>query len=440
VSAAPQIAAAQIVNARSAAPQTVPLRRRRRWTTPMPERSFWIFFGASLLFNFGFSAYFFLYNLYLVDLNYVEASIGRIMAAMSLGTVAGTLPVGMLAGRFGLRRTLLVCLPLASLASAARACLPYYTAQLAFAFVTGLTLCAWGVCLAPSVARLTNESTRPFAFSVIFASGIGMAGVGALSAGRLPALLQSAIPGGLQHTAISSLQAKQITLLLACAAAMLAVLPLASLRLGMRTEQARMLRRPHPFLLRFLPVIALWSFITSAFAPFATVYFTRHFTIPLERVSTIFSISQAAQCAGVLLAPFVLRLLGLGSSVMWTQLAAACGLAALAATHTASHAIWIYWVYIAMNYMSEPALFSLLMERVPQDQRSSASSMNMLVASLVQSFAAAIAGSAITRLGYGPVFCGLALCACASAILFRQMANSTAPDSRPGAYIHPERS
>lgn len=391
----------------------IPMERRASWRERVPGRPFWLYFVAALFFNFGFAAYFFLYNVYLAQIGFNEARIGRIVAAMSLGTVAGTLPVGYAASRFGIRRTLCFALPLAAGAGMLRAMMPSYPSQIFLGLLIGTTLCAWGVCLGPSVARLTSERTRPMAFSFMFSSGIAMAGVGSVAAGHFPALLQRVHVAG---------DGVRLTLMLSSASVLAALLPLLMLDLGPAESAPPVLQRPNAFLRRFLVGVALWGFVAGSFTTFAAVYFTRALRVPLPELGNIFFLSQIAQCVGVLLAPMLLRRLNLGVSVMSTQLAAAAAMGLLALAHTPKHAMVLYWSYLAATYMSEPALFSLLMEQMPAAERPQASSWHMLTAALTQSITAALTGAAITAVGYRSVFVALAVVGAASGVLFRQIA------------------
>lgn len=388
---------------------------RAPWHQRLPERPFWIYFAASLFFNVGFAAYFFLYNVYLAQLGFSEARIGRVAAALSLGTVAGTLPVGYASSRFGIRRTLLVAIPLTATAAAARIVLPSYGAQLIFGFLTGAALCSWGVCLGPSVARLTSERTRPMAFSFLFAAGIGMAGVGSVVASHVPALLEHAYALG--HTL-----AVRWTLVLGCLTTLASLLLLCVLELGPSQITPPVLQRPGRFLRRFLIGIALWGFVAGGFSTFAAVYFTRSLSVPLPRLGTIFFVAQIAQCAGVLIAPLLLRRFRFSTSVMATQLSAACAMALLAFAARPSHAAMFYWIYITATYMSEPALFTMLMDRIPAPERPQASSWHMLTASLTQSVTAVLIGAAITAAGYHTVLLGLAIAGAACGLLFYRIA------------------
>lgn len=374
---------------------------RLPWRARLPERAFWPYFSSSVLFNIGFAAYFFLYNVYLVRLGFTEARIGRIAAVLSLGTVVGTLPVGYASSRFGIRRTLFVALPIAALSGSLRIIFPSYVAQLLYGFITGSALCAWGVCLGPSVAMLTSERTRATAFSFIFSSGITMVGVGSLVAGHFPTLLQNTLK-------IAPASSIRFTLILSCAAVFVALLPLSIVELGPSQTSPPVLQKPNSFLRRFLFGIVLWSFVAGAFSTFTAVYFTHALGVPLPRLGNIFFVAQIAQCLGVLAAPIISRRFRLGISVMTTQCAAAAALAILALLHAPGQAMWLYWIYIACIYMSEPALFALLMDEVPAPERPQASSWHMLTASLTQSVTAVVTGAAISAAGYRLVFLSLA--------------------------------
>src|SRR6185312_5809866 len=168
---------------------------RQRWLANVPRGQFWVFFTAAIFFNFGFSAYFFLFNLYLLNFGFNEKFLGFVGGLMAIGTIIGTIPAGVAAQRFGLRAILTGCVVLTVCFSILRALIVWQPAQLILAVCGGLTLCSWAVCLSPSVAGLATEQQRPVAFSLIFASGIGVAGFGAFFAGRLPAWILSLAPG-----------------------------------------------------------------------------------------------------------------------------------------------------------------------------------------------------------------------------------------------------
>src|SRR5207245_2033927 len=140
--------------------------------------------------------------------------------------VAGVLPCAAIVHRFGLKPTLVSCFAGTAVACALRTLLVGTPALLVSAFVGGALLSIWAVCISPAVALLTSERARPAGFSVIFGSGIGLGVLGGLVGGRLPGWLLSAA------IATSQAGAKQMALMAAGAFSLLALWPLATLRLG----------------------------------------------------------------------------------------------------------------------------------------------------------------------------------------------------------------
>ena len=399
----------------------------RRLSAKAPRGQFWLFFTAALFFSFGFSIFFFLFNLYLLGFHMNERSLGLIGGLMAFGSILGTIPAGTCAQRFGLRLTLVTGLLCTVIFSLARICFVAQPAQFALAVLTGMTLCSWAVCLSPTVANLTTELERPFAFSLMFSSGIAMAALGALVAGQLPGWLRY-LP-----------QASRVALELACGAAAVAIIPLLRLNLPEAPPRVRPLQLAHPFLRRFLPAMAVWGLVTGSFPPFANVYFVHHLGFSLPRMGWILSLSQLVQFLAILCAPLLFRRTGLVKGVVLTQIATAAALAALALIHGATPAIWLYAVYMAMQYMNEPGIYSLLMDQIPAEQRSSASASTFFVTSACQAIASATMGVAIVRFGYSLVLLGIAAVAAAATLLFARITrlSPVAPDHlQEPAVIH----
>jgi MFS family permease len=399
----------------------------RRLLANAPRGQFWLFFTAALFFNLGFSIFFFLFNLYLLGFHFTERSLGLIGGFMALGGILGTIPVGLCAQRLGLRLTLVIGLLCTVVFSVLRICVLAQPAQFALALLTGMTLCSWAVCLSPSIASLTREQERPFAFSLIFSSGIGVAALGALVAGQLP--------GWLRHLpqSFTASQASRLTLEFACGAAALSIVPLLRLNLPGAAPRVRLPSLSNPFLRRFLPAMAVWALVTGSFPPFANVYFARHLGLSLQKMGFVFSLAQVVQFLAVLCAPLLFRRTGLVKGVILTQLATAAALTSLALIHPGPHggspAVWVYPVYMAMQFMNEPGIYSLLMDQIPPGERSSASASTFFVSNGCQAIASAGMGVAIVRFGYSAALLGIAGLAVAATLLFARLSGSHAPDS-----------
>jgi MFS family permease len=255
------------------------------------SRGFWVFFTAAFFFDLGFAVYFFLFNLYLLDLRFNERAMGLIGGALTLGSVAGTLPAGVLARKFGLRPLLIVCFVTAPVMGVLRATMMWQTAQIGLAFFAGLAMCLWGVCFLPTLARLTADENRASAFGLIFSVSIGTSALGGLVCGYLPQWLRAA--GFIMAPA----EVKRLILLASCAIAVLGLLAVLRLHLPLHPDDplarnmsasyrgkrsGRHTWHLHPFLMRFLPAMALWTAVTASFTPFANVYLSRDLQIPLS--------------------------------------------------------------------------------------------------------------------------------------------------------------
>jgi len=380
---------------------------------------YWTFFAAAFFYDAGFAVYFFLFNLYLVDRGFSDRAIGLIGGAFTLGSLTGTLPAGALARRAGLRSLLLALFVFAPLLNVLRVLWMGESAQIVLAFTAGIAMSAWGVCFLPAVARLTQEKSRPSAFSFIFSASVGTSMLGGVICGYLRRWLEIA------GIAISAAQAKQWILLTACAIVPLGLLAVGRLRFSAdadveaESERTRATGwRLSPFLLRYLPLMALWNMVLAAFTPFANIYLSRNLQVPMEQVGLIFSSVQGIQLCMGLLAPVVLRLLGLLNGIAAMQAAAAVILGCMAGVSNARLAVPLYLVFSAVQWMSSPALYNLLMNETPDAERSMAAAMTLFSNALVGSVATAGAGILFTRFGYPVVLMGIASVAFVATLLF----------------------
>jgi MFS family permease len=281
-------------------------------------------------------------------------------------------------------------------------------------------MCVWGVCFLPAIARLTTERNRASAFGLIFSVSIGTSALGGLMCGYLPQWLHMA--GVVMHAA----QIKRMILIASCAIAVIGLIPALKLQLPAQLDEPQTqtkswmhMWRMHPFLLRFLPAMALWTAVLASFTPFANVYLSRDLQIPLSNIGLIFSIAQVIQFCMALLTPVVFRWLGLVNGIVATQVVTAVAIGCLAGAHNHGLAVGLYLTFSASQWMSSPGLYNLLMSRVPDSERSTASAMTMFCNALLQSASTAAAGILFARFGYPPVLVGIMALAFTAAIVFK---------------------
>ncbi|HKV49464.1 MAG TPA: MFS transporter [Candidatus Acidoferrales bacterium] len=384
------------------------------WNTKNMGRSYWTFYGASLLFDLGMYIFFLLYNVYLLDRSFTARFLGLIVSAGALGSVFGTLFGGVLSNRLGLRRSLMICLPVVAVISMLRAVIGLPAVLMGLAFAGAAFAAVWAIGLCPAVAQMTTEDNRAFGFSVILSSGIAVGILGGFTGGHLPDWVREGV-------AASQLHAEQIALLIGCALVALAAWPISRINFGAVTVRSKTVYPRNGFLWRFLPAIAVWSLVTGGFSPFFNAYFSQQFHMPVSRIGTMLSLSQLSQVCAVLIAPLLFRRIGLIKGVMSTQIAAGIALACLAAAPAGFWAAALFTVFSAFEWMNEPGIFTLLMSRVSPEERTGASALMFLVISLSQAAAGALAGAGFARFGYPPVMFVIAIIACIAAALFSRL-------------------
>jgi predicted MFS family arabinose efflux permease len=373
---------------------------------------YWTFFATAAFFNFGLFIFFFLYNLYLLQLGFHENFLGLVSGVMTAGSVAGCIPAAAAIRRFGVRSALLAVFLAIACISALRATVPFAAALVALAFVAGFAGSTWGVAISPAVAQFTTQRNRSLGFSLILSSGVGIGVLGGFVGGHLP--------GKFSHLLSSNVAGYRASLLFGCAMVCFALLPLSKLKVDAVPAGEPVFRRPSPLLLRFFAAMVVWNLGTGAFNPFFSAFFA-HLRFSTERIGMLFSSVHLAQALAMLAAPLAIRRFGFARGISIMQLLAALSLAGLAMWSEAIPASVAYGGYVAFQYMSEPGVFALLMNSVPVAQRAGVSALNMIVILAAQAAAASVAGVLITRFGYPPVVTAASLTCAAAALLFRSL-------------------
>ncbi len=385
-----------------------------RWFSPGAGLGlqFWRFYFAFALFDLGLFIFVLLYNLYLLQLGFHEDFLGLVVSAMTAGSIAGSLLAALAIRRFGLRNTLAACFVSISCIGILRASVTAVPALLALAFVSGILMSFWAVSLSPVVAQVTTEKTRAHGFSFIFSTGIMLGVIGGIAGGQLPGLFSRL------HVASSGVSSYRDALFTACLLFLLAVWPLARVKIGEEPRSTNRFHRPSPLLTRFLITIAAWHLGTGLINPFFNVFFAR-LQMPVEQIGTVFSAAQVAQAAAILAAPIVLKKLGLTTGIAGMQFVSGLTLIALAATTNPMLATLAFAVFMMSQHMTDPGMFTFLMNGVPAAERSNASALNFLVTFTAQAIVSAIAGKMLAHYGYPPVMVAAAIICTLAALLFR---------------------
>ncbi len=382
-------------------------------------------------FDFGVSIYFFFFNLFLSAHGYSETQMGALTGTMAAGNLVGAIPAARLLRGAGMRKSLIACLVSAPLVLCIRSLFLSFQAQIGLAFLTGLALCGWAVCISPITAALTAERDRPRAFSLVFSLGIGVGAAGALAGSRMPGWFSRCLgsagwPGP-----------DQLSLIAACCIAGLALIPALGLRECGSSASPQVPARPGWLApraaRRILPAVGIWGLVTGSFAPFGNVFLATHVHLHLHSIGTVFSLSQLCQVAAVLCAPLAFRRLGVSKGVFTIQIGVALCFALLALTANPVAAGVLYVAVNGAQYMGEPGIYSMMMNCMPEESRASASGAMALVLGASQLIAASAAGWIIANLGYPAGLGMIAVVALCAGVLFRTASESEAPALLPCA-------
>lgn len=392
-------------------------------------KGFWSFFASDFFFDLGMYVFFVLYNLYLLDRGVKENIVGLIASASAVGGIAGAIPAGLIAHRFGMRKALLTCLTMVPLIFALRSIVSNEVLLIVLAFLGGFFITIWAVCISPALAQLTNERNRPVGFSTMFSSGIAIGILGGQVGGRLPGWL------GTLASTTSPERTKQLALLVACGFVAIGAYFVSRIKFLAAPANERRVYPTGRFIKRYLAAIAFWTLAGATFDPFYNVYFSQYLHMSVQQIGSIYSYAQLSQVLAIMATPFIFRKLGMVDGIVYLQIGAAITLGALAFCSRVPSASVVYVGYMALHWMTEPGILLFLMNQVAPEERTGASALNFLVINIASALAAALAGASFAKFGYPLVLTTASIIGLAAAFFFRLMVGERAHDAIPDASL-----
>jgi len=386
-------------------------------------RNFWFYLAAGGIWSLGLMSFFLVYNLYLLDLGFNETVMGQISSAMTLGSLAITVPSGLLLNRYGVKRMLKVSVIVAGISLLLRSSVDVVWLLVLFAFLSGAAIGIWMVSAPPFLTQNTAPEIRSRAFSLSYGMSIGMGVAAGLLAG-----LSRYLSSWFGTPALPDLSLKKYWLYGSSALVLCSFFLLLRLRetvadapiAGPNLYTNNFLRQldSRPFILRLLIVLIFWSFFVGSFLPFFNVFFSRKYNQSLSGIGLIFSLSQFCQLLAVLSMPWLIRKLGRVHAIFSMQLAAAGVLPVLVLIGNVQLAAVIYLIYLSFQVMCEPALENFIMDSVTPAERNMVSALRYMTLFLVQALAVWITGYAITQLGYSVLLVLIAILGVSAAFTF----------------------
>ncbi|TPW05296.1 MAG: permease, partial [bacterium] len=248
------------------------------------SRNVHFFLVGSFFVGFGLGTYWVLFNLYMKELGFGEAAIGRVLMAGATGTFLTAIPAAMIVSRFPTR---LVLIAAAAVAAGGYALMVAPVGLPVIMLGAGLASAAFSVhniAAAPFFMRNSDPGERLDLFGTHSALEITAGVIGAAGGGYMVRFLEPLV-GGL-------VLAYRMTLLCATGLVLISILAYLAIREaehpGRVTDFVGMLRRANHGLLARL---VFPKFITGLGAgliiPFLNLYFRDRFQLPPDRIGTI---------------------------------------------------------------------------------------------------------------------------------------------------------
>lgn len=343
-----------------------------------------------------------LFNLYLVEAGYPESFVGRAISMNALGLAIAALPAGVLAERWGRRRSLVLGAALEGAGHLLRATLVDPGSILATGFVIGSGQALFQIAAAPFLTEHSTPRERTHLFSTFFASALLAGVLGSAVGGAIPRLVHAVAP------AASLFAAYRVGLFAGAAMALAAVVPLGALRgvveHPLTQDQAPVTREQWG---RLAP-IALNSVLIGMGAglviPFMNLYFKDRFGCSSGQIGAYFSVAQVCTAAASLAGPALARRFGKLRTAIASELLSLPFLVTLGAEKHLPVAVGSFWMRATLMQAATPLLQTFVMEALPQALRAKATTTINLVWNIGWAVSAVAAGAVIERFGFAMPF------------------------------------
>ena len=312
-----------------------------------------------------------------------------VIMVMGITMVVASLPIGILADRYGRRRFLIIGNLLASLTLVMFAVTTSPVLLFAAAIIEGLTEAAFAASLNALLTEKAGASSRTSAFSLYSFLSNTAWGIGGFA---IPMVLV------FQSLGLNSRES-HVILYVAVAALSIAITPLL-LRVGesRTSESAKSIgqflpRKSKNTLLRYAATSILIAFGAGLFVPVMALWFSLAYNVSDVISGPVLGISGLLIAVTTLMAPYLARRIGLVRAIVATQLFSTVFMVAVPLSPTFVIAGVVYTVRSFLMNVSNPLVTSMIMGLVSEDERGAASGLNAAIWRFPNSISTGIGGS-----------------------------------------------
>jgi len=362
------------------------------------------FLGATFLSFVGLGVNQVLFNLYLTEAGFRESFVGSVLTVTGVGVVLAAIPAGMLADRWGRRRTLMLGVVLEGVTFLVRALVPRASLLVPLSFVAGVGQSLYAIAAAPFLSEHSTPRERTHLFSAFFAIELVAGVAGSLLGGWLPHLLTP--PHG--APAGSMFDPYRITLVVGGAIEAASMLPLLWIGRAHEVPHRRVRgtkREPQSGL---IPKIGFVGFLIGAGAglviPFMNLYFKDRFACSSAQIGSFFSVAALTTAFAALIGPLVARRYGRLRTAVASQLLSLPFLITLGAERHLGVAVGAFWLRATLMQAATPLLNAFIMESLPPALRARATSMMNMLWNAGWAASATLSGFIIEGAGFAVPF------------------------------------
>ncbi len=380
------------------------------------------------------------FNLAVISLGYSRGFLGLLNTIVAGSAAALSLPAWWLASRFRLRRVLLISALLNAASAWLFALWPSAGLLVASAILAGLASVLFQVSAAPFMMRHSDSATRDHLFSASAGVSMGLAGVGSLLAGGLPALLAGYLgvqaESGLAYRAAFGVAAFGV--LFSIAPLLLISDPPAVSHIQQQREPAPVPDSPEsgrmgkllkgiaipPFLWQnrgFIARVLLPPFLISCGAalliPYLNLFFKERFAISDYTLGLIFALSDAATGVAALTGPLIAARYGKLRTVVFTRALALPFLFVIGFVPLLGLAVMAALVRVVLFNMAAPLYDAWALERTDESARPAMIGLIGGAYSAAYVFAPTISGIVQETYGFAPLFVATGICYTLAVIL-----------------------
>lgn len=394
-----------------------------------------LFLVSSVLGGFVGSIQGLQFNLYLRALGYGQDLMGAMAAIPAFVTMALALPFGLLAGKFGYRRVILIGMGLQAVGLLVLCLVPEPLPLLASRVLAGIGGTLGGVVGAPFLAAAVGDRDRAHLFGFQAGASILSGVAGSVLGGFLPGLFARAFdlpPEGAW--------AYRAALLATLGLYMVSMIPVARITGSGRWERPRLrdVLARRSLVLRLLVIQTTIGLGAGLVIPFANIFFRLKFAASDPALGTLFAINALLMGLGSFAAPALATRLGRGRTVVLSQ---GLSLPFLLLWGFGPTLLWSalgYLIRTPLMNLAGPVFSLLVMELFPPEMRSGMNGILMVSWNAGWAVGSLASGYLQVALGFDYLFpCTAALYAIAVYLNWRAFRHLGVDVPQPSGEVRP---